>query len=64
MQKTISNFRSAEIVEVMKVTVAEGNGTQDDPVSEVVYWLTLEGASIGTWDLRKRKVGAGKSKSD
>jgi len=47
------NFRGAEIVKVMKVTVVEGEGTDDDPVTEVVYWLTLDGGEIGTWDPRK-----------
>ena len=51
-----ANFRGAEIYEVLRVEVNEGDGTEDDPIRRVVYLLTKEGellAKIGEVENRK-----------
>ena len=45
-----ANFRSARIVEVLKVEVNEGEGTTEDPIRRVGYLVSKKGevlAKIG-----------------
>lgn len=42
-----SNLRGVSIEEVIKVSVNEGEGIEDDPIRRVVYWYTKDGTLIG-----------------
>lgn len=60
MKEYYANFRDARLVQVLKVEVNEGEGTTDDPVSRVVYLLSLEGkvlAKIGPHDKERKFAG-------
>jgi DnaJ-domain-containing protein 1 len=46
MDKKYANFRSAKIVEVLKIEVNEGEGTHKDPVRRVIYLLDKKGKLI------------------
>ncbi len=50
-----SRFRHAKIVEVLKIEVNEGEGTSEDPIQRVAYYLTKGGKVIGNTDDTKRK---------
>ena len=40
MKEKYSNFRSAEIIEVIKVEVNEGEGVEGDPIRRVAYLVS------------------------
>lgn len=56
-----SNFRSAEIIKVIKVEVNEGDGTPEDPIVRVAYIVSIETgkvlAKIGELEDRKFSDG-------
>lgn len=59
MNKLYSNFRGAQRVEVIRVEVNEGDGTKNDPITRVVYWMTKHGELIGfQGDRQKRNLRA------
>jgi len=41
-----SHFRGFEIIEVIKITVNEGEGVKGDPVRRVTYWYEKDGNLI------------------
>ena len=46
MKELYSNFRSAEIFEVIKVEVNEGEGTNEDPIRRVVYLVSKKTGKV------------------
>ena len=51
-----SNFRGVEKVEVLRVSVNEGDGETDDPIYREVFYCTMDGKIIGkesSYPLRK-----------
>lgn len=61
MKEKYSNFRSARIIEVIKVEVNEGKGTEEDPIVRVAYLVSKETgnvlAKIGEIEERKFSNG-------
>ena len=50
MDLTSDRLRAARLVELIEVTVAEGEGTEDSPVRRVYYYLTKKGYAIARVD--------------
>lgn len=45
-KKKYSNFRSAKIIEVIKVEVNEGEGVEGDPVRRVAYLVSKKTGKV------------------
>ena len=43
-------FRSARVIEVIEITVAEGEGIEGDPVRLVRYYFSLDGELLARRD--------------
>jgi hypothetical protein len=56
-----ANFRGAEIVKVMRIEVNEGDGTTEDPVRRVVYYVDVDGEIISHDDPDQRRFRGGDS---
>ncbi len=60
MGKLYANFRNAKVIEVLKIEVNEGHGTDEDPIRRVAYIVSFEGkvlAKIGE-DTEREFVGS------
>lgn len=55
MKTKYSNFRGFEKMMVYKVEINEGEGTREDPISRVTYYVTEDGKLIGQEPNEKRK---------
>jgi len=49
-EKLPPRFRGACVIPVIKITVAEGQGTKDDPVRPVYYYHSLNGDLLAKAD--------------
>jgi hypothetical protein len=47
MKEKYSNFRGVEIIEVLKIHISEGEGTDDDPIYREKYYCLKDGKIIG-----------------
>jgi hypothetical protein len=47
MKEKYSNFRGVEKIEILKISINEGDGTPDDPIYREVFYCTLNGKIIG-----------------
>lgn len=54
-QPKYSHFRGVSIVQVIKVTVNEGEGISGDPIQPVTYWYTMDGELISHNDSEIRE---------
>ena len=50
-----SNFREFKKISVYKIGINEGDGSVDDPITRVYYYVTEDGELIGNSDDIKRK---------
>jgi hypothetical protein len=57
MAEKFAKFRGANVVQVIRIEVNEGSGVpdEDDPITRVVYYVTLDGKVIGHDDSIERK---------
>jgi hypothetical protein len=60
-----ANFRDAKLISVIKVEVNEGNGSNDDPIRRVAYYIDAKTGSVlfHTTD-RERKFAGGDAMLD
>lgn len=54
-----SNFRNAKVIEVMKIEVNEGDGSEEDPVYRVAYLVTKEGKVLAKIGEEKERLHVG-----
>jgi hypothetical protein len=60
MEKEIyASFRDARIVEILKVEVNEGNGTEEDPIRRVAYYLNKSGKVLFHTTDKEREFAGG-----
>ena len=54
-----STFRSAKLIELIKVEVNEGEGNKEDPIRRVAYLLTMDGEVLAKIGDNKERLFAG-----
>lgn len=47
MKNKYSTYRGYKRITINEIYVNEGNGTKDDPVRRVIYWVKDDGTIIG-----------------
>lgn len=47
MKEYFANFRHARVVQVLKIEVNEGEGTTEDPICRVAYFVDFDGNVLG-----------------
>ena len=54
-----ARFRGASIEKVIRLEINEGGGTDEDHMTKVVYWLTMDGKILGHNDPEDREFRGG-----
>ena len=55
MKELYANCRGAKLIEVIAVEVNEGKGTEDDPITRVLYLYSKEGKLLAqTRDVERK----------
>ena len=53
-EEIYANFRNAKVVKLLKIEVNEGEGTNEDPIRRVSYFLDLKGELLFDTDNTER----------